>query len=93
MLKSGQPTHFGVVITDVNNNLVPNTSYEFKVMDKNNKVLTDLNNQQAQDGPGKTDFKFPSPGQYHIYISVLTCTSSYETDAFVEFVTFDLNVA
>lgn len=93
LLKAGQVTHFGVVITDQNNNLVPNSSYEFKVMDKNNKVLTDLNNQQAIDGTGKTDFKFPSPGEYRVYISVLTSTSSYETDLFVEFVTFTLDVA
>ena len=61
-------------------------------MNKDNKALTDLNNQQALDGTGKTTFKFPAPGLYHIYISVLTSTSSYTTDMFVESVIFDLNV-
>jgi hypothetical protein len=92
ILKAGQDTNFGIVITDVNNNLVPNAAYEFKVMDKDNKALTDLNNQQALDGTGKTTYKFPAPGLYHIYVSVLTSTSSYMTDMFAEFVTFDLSV-
>ena len=42
VLKAGQDTKFGLVISDQNNNLVPNSSYEFKVTDKNDKVLTDL---------------------------------------------------
>jgi hypothetical protein len=92
ILKAGQGANFGVVITDQNNNLVPNSSYDFKVLDKDNKVVADLNNQPATDGTGKTTYKFPAPGLYHINVSVLTSTSSYETDLFSEFVTFDLTV-
>lgn len=91
-IKAGQDTKFGVVITDQNNQLVPNSSYGFKVSDKNNTVISTLPTQPAHDGTGTTTYKFPKAGTYNLQITILTSTSAYETDMFAEFVNFKLIV-
>lgn len=90
VIKAGQDTKFGLLFSDTTSkNLVPNVGYEFKVTDQNNKVLTDLLNQPANDGTGTNTFKFPTPGLYHIGVFV-QAASSIDMGMFVEGVTFDV---
>jgi hypothetical protein len=89
VIKAGQDTKFGLVFTDQNGNLVPNVVYSFHITDKNDKPAGTIGSQNAADGTGKTTFKFPSPGLYHIQVTVETAASA-GSDLFVEAVTFDI---
>ncbi len=89
VIKAGQDTKFGVLFTDQNGNLVPNVVYSFQITDKNDKTAGKIGDQNALDGTGTTTFKFPSPGLYHIQVTVQTAASA-GSDLFVESVTFDI---
>ncbi len=61
VIKAGQDTKFGVVLTDQNNQLVPNVSYEFKVTDKNNTVGANnpISKHRMEQGQPLLNFQHP----------------------------------
>ncbi len=89
VIKTGQDTKFGLLFTDQNGKIVPNVVYSFHITDKNDKIAGNIGDQNALDGTGTTIFKFPSPGLYHIQVTVQTAASA-GSDLFVESVTFDV---
>ena len=75
VIKAGQDTKFGLLFTDANGNFAPNSVYSLQISDKNDKPVGNVDNQNAQDGTGQVTFKFPSPGQYHVKVTVQSASS------------------
>ena len=89
VIKAGQDTKLGLIFTDASNNYALNSVYSLQISDKDDKVIGNIDNQNARDGIGQSTFKFPSPGQYHVKVTVQSA-SSVGSDLFVESVIFNL---
>lgn len=87
LIKAGQDTKFGVIISDSSGHPALNSVYGFNISDKDGKVVGTVPNQNAGDGTGQSTFKFPSPGVYHIQVTVQSAATAGE-DMFVESATF-----
>ncbi|MGN6623236.1 MAG: hypothetical protein ACTHKK_03760, partial [Candidatus Nitrosocosmicus sp.] len=87
VIKAGQDTKFGLVITDSSGNPALNSVYSLQFSDQNDKVVGKVDNQNARDGTGQSTFKFPSPGPYHVKVTVQSA-STVGSDLFVESATF-----
>ena len=91
VIKVGNATHFGVVITDNENNIVPRSTFSYTITDENKTVLDEGKNVRADDGTGKFDYTFESPGQKNVQIAITTA-SGEDMGMFVESATFLLIV-
>lgn len=89
VIKAGQDTKLGLLITDSSGNLAINSVYSLQISDKNDKVVGNIDNQNARDGTGQSVFKFPSPGPYNVKVTVQSA-SSVGSDLFTESVVFNL---
>ena len=89
VIKAGQDTKLGLIFTDASNNYALNSVYSLQISDQNDKPVGNVDNQNAQDGIGQSTFKFPSPGLYHVKVTVQSA-SSVGSDLFVESVIFNL---
>jgi hypothetical protein len=89
VIKAGQDTKLGLIFTDASNNYALNSVYSLQISDQNDKPVGNIDNQNAQDGIGQSTFKFPSPGLYHVKVTVQSA-SSVGSDLFVESVIFNL---
>jgi hypothetical protein len=87
VIKAGQDTKFGLVITDSSGQPALNSVYSLQISDKNDKVIGNVDNQNARDGTGQSTFKFPTAGPYHIKVTVQSA-STVGSDLFVETATF-----
>ena len=87
VIKAGQDTKFGLAITDSSGNPALNSVYGLHITDQNNKIVGNVDNQNARDGTGQSTFKFPSPGPYNIQVTVQSATTA-GSDLFVESATF-----
>ena len=89
VIKAGQDIKLGLIFTDASNNYALNSVYSLQISDQNDKPVGNIDNQNAQDGIGQSTFKFPSPGLYHVKVTVQSA-SSVGSDLFVESVIFNL---
>jgi hypothetical protein len=76
-----------LVITDSSGQPALNSVYSLQISDKNDKVIGNVDNQNARDGTGQSTFKFPTAGPYHIKVTVQSA-STVGSDLFVETATF-----
>ena len=63
----------------------------FKVMGENNTVIDELTNQRANEGTGQFTYKFDTPGEKALQITLETA-SGEDLGMFVESATFNLVV-
>jgi len=89
VIKAGQDTKLGLLITDSSGNLATNSVYSLQISDKDDKPVGNVDNQNARDGTGQSTFKFPSPGPYNVKVTVQSA-SSVGSDLFTESVVFNL---
>jgi hypothetical protein len=90
-IKAGNETHFGIIITDDRNNIVPRSTFSYTVMDENRTVLDEAKNMRADDGTGQFNYTFDTPGQKYLQIAITTA-SGQDMGMFVESSTFLLVV-
>jgi hypothetical protein len=90
-IRAGNDTNFGVIFTDDKNNIVERVTYGYKVMGENNTVIDELTNQRANEGTGQFAYKFDTPGEKALQITLETA-SGEDLGMFVESATFNLVV-
>ena len=90
-IRAGNDTNFGVIFTDDKNNIVERVTYGYKVMGENNTVIDELTNQRANEGTGQFTYKFDTPGEKALQITLETA-SGEDLGMFVESATFNLVV-
>ena len=88
-IKAGNNTNFGVVFTDDKSNIVQRVTYGYTVMDGNKTVIDEFKNQRANDGTGQFTYKFDTPGEKYLQITLETA-SGEDLGMFVESATFGL---
>jgi len=88
-IKAGNDTQFGVIFTDDKNNIVDRVTYGYKVMDGNKTVIDEFKNQRATEGIGQFTYKFDTPGENYLQITLETATGE-DLGMFVESTTFYL---
>ena len=90
-IKAGNDTNFGVIFTDDKNNIVERVTYAYKITGENNTVIDELTNQRANEGTGQFVYKFDTPGEKALQITLETA-SGEDLGMFVESATFNLVV-
>ncbi len=88
-IKAGSDTNFGAIFTDDKNNIVERVTYGYKVMDANRTVIDEFKNQRADEGTGQFTYKFDTPGEKYLQITLETA-SGEDLGMFVESATFFL---
>ena len=88
-IKAGNDTNFGAIFTDDKGNMVERVTYAYKVMDSNRTVIDEFKNQRAPDGIGQFTYKFDTPGEKYLQITLETA-SGEDLGMFVESATFFL---
>lgn len=88
-IKAGNDTQFGIIFTDDKNNIVDRVTYGYKVMDGNKTVIDEFKNQRATEGIGQFTYKFDTPGEKYLQITLETATGE-DLGMFVEAATFYL---
>jgi len=88
----GKATNFGVIFQDNSKNIQAGVSYSFKVTDSSGKVLSDVHDQNAQDGTGKqSGITFTKAGPANVLVSI-DAVQGQPTGEFVENANFDVVV-
>lgn len=90
-ITAGKPTQFGILFKDSQQNVVSGVIYSVKAT-QGNATVSDVHDQQAQDGTGITTMTFPKPGPAKLNISV-DSVAGVPTGEFVESATFNLVVS
>ncbi|MBV9667559.1 MAG: hypothetical protein JO327_05445 [Nitrososphaeraceae archaeon] len=88
----GKATNFGVIFQDNSKNIQAGVSYSFKVTDSSGKVLSDVHDQNAQDGTGKqSGITFTKAGPANVLVSI-DAVQGQPTGEFVENANFGVVV-
>ena len=90
-IKAGNDTNFGIIFTDDKNNIVERVTYGYKITGENNTVIDEFTNQRANEGTGQFAYKFDTPGDKALQITLETA-SGEDLGMFVESATFNLVV-
>ncbi|HEY6885708.1 MAG TPA: hypothetical protein VI278_16875 [Nitrososphaeraceae archaeon] len=86
----GKPTNFGVIFQDNSKTIQNGVAYSFKVTDSSGKVISDVHNQNAQDGTGKqSNIIFTKAGPAKVLVSI-DAVQGQPTGEFVENANFDV---
>jgi len=91
-IQVGKPTNFGVIFQDNSKTIQPGVAYSFKVTDSSGKVISDVHDQNAQDGTGKqSNIIFTKAGPAKVLVSI-DAVQGQPTGEFVENGNFDVVV-
>jgi hypothetical protein len=90
-ITAGKPTQFGLLFKDSQQNVLNGVIYSIKAS-QGNTTVSQLSDQQAQQGTGITTVTFPKPGPANLYVSV-DSVAGVPSGEFVESATFNLVVS